>query len=116
MTTAITWSTGDSTATWAKRTAAPMTKASTAARSTMPITVPSGTCTKTSMRIIRETGMITTGGVATTVAGGTVGGETNPRVLTSPASANDALCLWRPILWRLVLGWNDGHAKARRQP
>src|SRR5215471_4231558 len=59
-----------------------MRKASTAARNTMPITVPSGTCTKTSMRIIRETGMITTAGVVTTVAGDTVGGDPNPRVLT----------------------------------
>src|SRR6267378_809385 len=72
-----------------------MRKASTAARNTTPITVPSATCMETSTRIIRETGMITTGGVATTVAGGTVGGgtmggDTNPRVLTPPPSRRRA--------------------------
>lgn len=57
-----------------ERTAVRMRKASTATRNTTLITVPCRICTETSMRIIRETGMITTGGVATTVAGGTVGG------------------------------------------
>jgi hypothetical protein len=40
----------------------------------MPTTVPCGTCTKTSMRIIRKTGMITTGGVVIKVAGDMAGG------------------------------------------
>ncbi len=56
-------------------------EASTATQNTKPITVPYETCTKTSMRIIRETDMITTGGVAPTAAGGTVGADPEGGVL-----------------------------------
>jgi hypothetical protein len=51
--------------------------------------------------------MITTG-VATTVAGGNVGGDLRPRLQTTHLSF--ALCLWR-----LGLGWNDSHSEARQQ-
>jgi hypothetical protein len=77
-------------------------------------------------------GVVTMGGVATTVAGdilagvitmgggilagGTVGGTTNPRVLTFARVCQRSDVSLVPILWHLALEWHDGHPKARRQP